>query len=156
MFEIIFLSLAAVVSGCSTWELIAEFGRQKLDWLKKFFPFENGITSHDTLGRFFSIVNYVEFEKCFSVFIQDMATSPSRLVRIDGKTKHLRVATNKCDHLMHIVTAYCKENRRSIGQQVVDQKSNEIDEIPKLLDRLFLDNTIVSIDALGCQKKFAA
>ncbi len=55
MIEIIFLCLSATISGCTTWELIAEFGEQKLDWLKNFFPYKNGIPSHDTLGRFFGV-----------------------------------------------------------------------------------------------------
>jgi predicted transposase YbfD/YdcC len=142
------------VSGCTTWELIAEFGVLKSEWLKKFFPYENGIPSHDTLGRFFAIVNYVEFEKCFSDFTQTLATSPSRLINIDGKTIR-GAASNNCDHLLHIVTAYCEQNRLCLGQQIVDDKSNEIDAIPKLLDCLFLEGTIITIDAMGCQKKIA-
>lgn len=153
MFEIIFLSLSAVISGCTTWELIAEFGTLKSDWLKKFLPYQNGTPSHDTLGRFFALVDYVEFEKCFSDFMQCLVTSKSRLVSIDGKT--ICGAASNFGNLLHIVTAYCQENRLCLGQQIVGDKSNEIDAIPKLLDSLFLEGTIITIDAMGCQRKIA-
>lgn len=154
MFEIIFLCLAASISGYTTWELIAEFGEQKIDWFKKFFPYKNGIPSHDTLGRFFALVDHTEFEKCFSNFSKTLMTQPSRLVNIDGKTIR-GAASNNCDRILHIITAYCTSNVLCLGQEVVDDKSNEIEAIPKLLDSLFLDNTIISIDAMGCQKKIA-
>ncbi len=77
-------------------------------------------------------------------------TQPSRLVNIDGKTIR-GAASNNCDHILHIVTAYCTNNVLCLGQEVVDNKSNEIEAIPKLLDSLFLDNTVISIDAADCQ-----
>ena len=55
--EMSILTVAGVIADCDGWEDIADFGRDRLEWLRQFLPFENGIPSHDTLARVFSIIN---------------------------------------------------------------------------------------------------
>jgi predicted transposase YbfD/YdcC len=152
--EILFLTLSAVVSGCNTWELIEEFGNLKQDWLRKHFPYKFGIPSHDTLGAFFSAFNRNKFAEFFMEFTQKLAKVDSRVVAIDGKTVR-GVASKFGESPLHIVSAFCKNNRLTLCQEKVNDKSNEITAIPVLIELLDLENCVLTIDAMGCQKEIA-
>ena len=116
----------------------------------------NGIPSHDTFGRVFSLLNPEEFQSCFQQWIKTVAAVTSgEIVAIDGKTlrrSHDR-ANNKS--AIHMVNAWASHNRVCIGQVKTDEKSNEITAVPKLLQMLELNGCIVTIDAMGCQKHIA-
>jgi hypothetical protein len=152
--EIFFLTLSAVVSGCNTWQSIEEFGNLKIEWFRKYFPYEYGIASHDTLGTFFSAFDRKVFARFFIEFTQGLAQKDSRVVAIDGKTVR-GVASKFGDSPLHIVSAFCSINRLTLCQETVHEKSNEITAIPNLIDLLDLKNCIVTIDAMGCQKTIA-
>ena len=152
--ELLFLTISAVIGGCDTWVLIAEYGRLKQDWFRKFYPYKR-MPSHDALSDLFSALDHQKFGECFINWVNEAATkSCSDVVAIDGKT--VRGAASKGNKFpLHIVTAFCAKNRLCLGQQAVDEKSNEITAIPKLLDLLTLDGCIVTLDAMGCQKDIA-
>jgi predicted transposase YbfD/YdcC len=152
--EIIFLTLSAVISGFNTYELIAEFGKYEIDWLRKFFPYEKETPSHDTLGEFYSKINPKEFANCMISFMKGLKKVDSDLVSLDGKT--VRGFLDENDYPLHILTAFCNKNRMTLGEELVEQgKENEIVVIPKLLKLLCLRGCVVSIDAMGCQTKIA-
>lgn len=154
--EILFLSIAAVVSGPDTWTSISLFGRAKLDWLRKFYPFKNGIPSHDVLGKVFAALDSGAFSKCFVSWIDSMSRITSgEVVSIDGKT--LRGSGDKGTEksALHVVSAFATANGLCLGQVKVDSKSNEITAIPELLELLALKGCIVTLDAMGCQKNIA-
>lgn len=154
--EILFLSISAVISGADGWTMIHEFGKAKLDWLRKFFPYEKGIPSHDVLGKLFSKLDDKEFSKCFTSWINSLSEfTEGEVVAIDGKTICKSNIKSKSKSALHVVSAYASENRLCLGQEVVDQKSNEITAIPNLLKLLELKGCIVTIDAMGCQKEIA-
>jgi hypothetical protein len=48
--EILFLTISASVCGCTSWLSIEHFGKVKIDWLRKFFKYSNGIPSHDAIS----------------------------------------------------------------------------------------------------------
>lgn len=152
--EILFLTISAVISGCNTWVSIAEFGRLKKDWLRKFYHYKR-MPSHDAIGDLFCILDQQKFGECFMNWINEVSTKTnSEVVALDGKT--VRGAASKGNKFpLHIVTAFCTKNRLCLGQQSVDEKSNEITAIPKLLDLLTLDGCTVTIDAMGCQTLIA-
>ena len=152
--EIFLLTIAAVVSGCNTWESIEEFGNLKIEWFRKFFPYKYGIPSHDTLGAFFGAFDRETFSTFFMEFTQRLAQKDSRVVAIDGKTVR-GVASQFGESPLHIVSAFCTQNRLTLGQETVNEKSNEITAIPTLIDLLDLKNAVITIDAMGCQKKIA-
>jgi predicted transposase YbfD/YdcC len=152
--ELLFLTLSSVVSGCNTWESISEFGNLKIDWFKKYFPYKYGIPSHDTLGAFFSAFDKKQFSTFFIDFTQKLANKDSRVIAIDGKTVR-GVASNFGDSPLHIVSAFCKNNMLTLCQEKVNDKSNEITAIPNLINLLDLNNCIITIDAMGCQKGIA-
>lgn len=153
--EILFLTLSAIISGCNTWVLIAEFGELKIGWLRKFYPYEYGTPSHDTLGAFFSALDSKKFSKCFINYAASISThTQGDVVCFDGKTVRGVGSTSK-KYPIHIVTAFCSKNRLSLAQETVGEKENEIVAIPRLLELITLKGCIVTIDAMGCQKKIA-
>ena len=154
--EILFLAISSTISGWhQEWEDIVYFGKNNLTWLRKFYPFENGIPSHDVLNRLFNRLDTKEFNKCFMKWVNSIATaSNGRVVAIDGKTIR-GMASNFGDSKLHIVSAFCVKNGLSLGQVKVNDKSNEITAIPELLDLLAIKGCIITIDAMGCQKEIA-
>ncbi len=131
------------------------YGIMKKSWLKTFLKLPNGIPSHDTFNRFFSALDPDEFENCFLEWIKSICVSTKgEIVSIDGKT--MRGSRNQgCKTATHIVSAWADKNELILGQIKVDEKSNEITAIPKLLDVLLLKGGIVTIDTMGCQKAIA-
>ncbi len=157
LIEIIGLAICSVICGADTWTEIELFCKLKIDWFKKFFQLKNGIPSHDTFGRVFSLINADEFRKCFNLWISSVnKIIQDEIIAIDGKT--LRRSFDKVNgkSAIHMVSAWASNAGMVLGQIKVDDKSNEITAIPKLLDLLVTKNCIVTIDAMGCQKNIAA
>lgn len=151
--EIIFLTIAAVVSGANTWVEVETFGDQKLDWLRKFGKYPSGIPSHDTLGRVFALMDPDKLENSFERWIGELAKIVGgEVISIDGKT--LRGSYDKYSKksAIHMVSAWAGSNRIVVGQRKTEAKSNEITAIPALLPLLALAGCTVTIDAMGCQK----
>lgn len=154
--EILFTTLCAQVCDAKSWEDIQDFGEAKIDFLKKYLPYENGIPSHDTFARVFSLIDPKQFKSCFTNWVKTLQLHVSEIISIDGKT--LRGSFDKADDqkAIHMVSAFASNARLVLGQEKVCEKSNEITAIPQLLDVLFLKGAIVTIDAMGCQKSIAA
>lgn len=153
--EILFVVICASICGAQSWRDFVTFGEEKLDYLRRFLPFENGIPSKNTYARVFSILNPDEFKKCFISWVQSFQQALGNLIAIDGKT--LRKSFDKANQqsAIHMVSAFASASKLILGQQKVDDKSNEITAIPKLLELLSLEGMIVSIDAMGTQKEIA-
>ena len=152
--EILFLTISAVVSGMKGWSDIALFGKLKLEWLQQYFPYENGIPSHDVLSKVFAALNSEAFSECFTSWINSISElTQGEVIAIDGKT--IRGSASQERLAMHIVSAYACGNRLCLAQEATGEKSNEITAIPRLLDLMALKNCVVTTDALGCQKKIA-
>jgi len=154
--DIITIAICSVICVGDSYEDMEDFGKSKKEWLSTFLELPNGIPSHDTFNRLFRALIPEEFEKCFVSWVNSLRESISKeIVAIDGKT--IRRSFDKAsDQLaIHIVGAWARENELVLGQVAVDDKSNEITAIPKLLRLLDLEGCIVTIDAMGCQKKIA-
>jgi predicted transposase YbfD/YdcC len=157
LLDIVFIALAAVVSGANDFVGMAKFGRSKEAWLAKFLELPNGIPSHDTFNRVLSALDPEAFVGCFLSWVEDLQEATAgRLISIDGKTARATLDRAKGQNPLHVVSAWAVRNRLVLGQQVVDEKSNEITAIPKLLEVLELAGAIVTIDAMGCQKEIVA
>ena len=153
--EILFMTIAAVLSGAASWNDIADYGESKRDWLGGFLTLPGGIPSHDTFNRVFSALDPLVLENCFLGWVKAVAKlSAGVVVSIDGKAiRGSRQAGGKA--IVHMVSAWASENNLVLGQRKVDSKSNEITAIPKLLDVLHLQGCVITIDAIGCQKTIA-
>jgi predicted transposase YbfD/YdcC len=113
-----------------------------------------GIPSHDTLGRVFSKIRPEEFEKCFLDWVRAAFRNIApQVVAIDGKTLRHSYDRSSNKAAIHMVSAWASENRLVLGQIKTEEQSNEITAIPELLKVLALKDSIVTIDAMGCQKE---
>lgn len=153
--EVLLLTLCAVLCGADGWVSVALFGRRKLEFLRGFLPFENGTPSHDQLGLIFGALDSVSFQTCFISWAQALSGSLTGVVAVDGKT--LRRSFDRADGkgAIHMVSAWSSAQKLVLGSRAVAEKSNEITAIPELLGLLALKGAIVTIDAMGCQRKIA-
>lgn len=154
--DILCLSVFAVVAGAEGWEEIEEFGKQKIDWCKKYLSLPHGIPSHDTISRVFRAMRPGAFQEAFLEWMSAVHEQLGfTLVAIDGKTLRRSNDAKSMKSALHAVCAWSVENHLCLGQVATDQKSNEITAIPELLRLLDLKQAIISIDAMGCQKEIA-
>jgi predicted transposase YbfD/YdcC len=141
-----------MISGVNHLTQIELFGEAKLEWFRKFLPYEHGIPSHDTIGRVLGQLDSDAFEILFLQWMRSAAANIEGVVAVDGKT--LRRAIRRGDErsFVHMVSAFCAANGLVYGQIKAGEKSNEITAIPELLDLLALNGAIITIDAMGCQE----
>lgn len=155
LIDIIMVAICAVLAGCEGWVEIADFGRDREPWLRKFLKLPNGIPSHDTFGRVFSLLDPAEFQASFSVWMQSVVqVTDGSVIAIDGKTNR-RTGSNDVRPL-HLVSAFATANGVALGQVATNKKSNEITAIPELLKLLDIRGCLVTTDAMGCQSDIAA
>jgi len=144
-----------MLSGADSFEDLAAFGRAKETWLRRLgLALPNGIPSHDTFRDLFRHLDPGTFQDGFTAWINAVWT-PRRVqhVAIDGKA--MRGSRGLCGTCLHLVSVWVGANSLTLGQVAVEDKSNEITAIPKLLQLLKLQGALVSIDALGCPKEIA-
>jgi len=153
--DILALTICAVLSGCNDWEEIEIYGISKEKWLKTFLELPNGIPSHDTINRLFSTLKPDDLQDCFIKWVQSIAgISHGNVISIDGKRLCNSGEKGKRS-IIHMVSAWNNANNMVMGQVKTEKKSNEITAIPALLNLLIIEGSIVTIDAMGCQKIIA-
>jgi predicted transposase YbfD/YdcC len=156
LLDILVMTICAVIGCAESWEDIELYARSKEAWLREFLSLKNGIPSHDTFRRVFTLINPKQFERCFRGWIgQWLGGSHPDCVAIDGKTLRRSFDHKRKLSPIHLVSAWASKNRLTLGQVAVDSKSNEITAIPELLAELDLADSLVTIDAMGCQKDIA-
>jgi len=156
MSEILSISVCAVICGAEYFTQMEEFGKANEAWFRTFLELEHGIPSHDTFGRVFAAMDPTEFEQGFQAWVHAVAgSSEGKHVAIDGKCLRRSFDRASGKSAVHLVSAWVHENHTCFGQVAVDEKSNEITAIPKLLKILSLRGSTVTIDAMGCQRKVA-
>jgi len=154
--DILVITILGTICGADGWTELYEFALAKEDWLKTFLSLPNGIPSHDTFGRVFSLINPDKFEACFYAWIDSLDIDTNKeIIAIDGKSLRGSANKRKNHKLLHLVSAWAVNNRILLGQVKTSEKSNEIEAIPRLLNMLDIKNSIVTIDAMGCQKEIA-
>lgn len=156
LLDIILLAVSAVLSGAEGWEQIEDFGIHRLDWLRRYRPFEYGIPRHDTIARVICRLKPEEIETAFQRWMSCLIESTgSDVIAIDGKTARRSFDTRERRNPLHAVSAWSSQHQLVLGQVAVDEKSNEISAIPRLLTLLDIENCIITLDAMGCQKDIA-
>ena len=158
--DIAVIAVAAIVCGCDGPTAMHRWATYRKDWLAHHLTLPNGIPSRDCMRRLLMALKPEAFQRCFQNWIAGaVATDDApakRLVAIDGKT--CRGSHDAGHHLgpLHIVSAWASEEGIALGQVATDDQSNEITAIPQLLEQIDLADTIVTIDAMGCQKDIVA
>lgn len=156
LLDIIIIAICGVICGADSWVDIELFGKTKIDWLKTFLRLPNGIPSHDTFGRVFAALNPEEFESSFMEWVQAInQLTQGQVIAIDGKQLRGSHDIGIGKNAIYMVSAWATENQLVLGQRKVDDKSNEITAIPKLLKLLEVKGCIVMVDAIGTQTKIA-
>ena len=152
--EILLVTLLAVICGAEGWQDVENYGKSKINYLRCYLDYSNGVPSDDTVRRFFRAIDPDHFKEIFSHWVECLAeTVDAKVIAIDGKSN--RRSFDGDDKMLHVVSAFATEARIVLGQEKVFEKSNEITAIPKLLDLFDVQGHIITIDAMGCQYKIA-
>jgi predicted transposase YbfD/YdcC len=159
--DILAIAILATICGADHWTEVEDFGNTRKKWLKSFLELPNGIPSHDTFGRVFSLIDPKTIQDLFTKWVrtirEDVTVEDAfgEIINIDGKC--LRGSHDKGigKSAIYMVSAWAQKNRLVLGQVNTEQKSNEIKAIPELLKSLELKGCIVTIDAAGCQRNIA-
>jgi predicted transposase YbfD/YdcC len=155
--DILFLVVCATLAGADDFVAIAEFGQERLDWLRRHAPFAHGIPSHDTLDRVLRLLPPDAFQASFLRWVRSLGfLVADRVVALDGKVARRSADAAAGRSAFGLVTAWASDLRLVLGQLPVAEKSNEITAIPELLRLLDLDGAVVTADALNCQREIAA
>jgi len=155
LIDIIFIAICAVICGADDWYEIEEYGKRKEEWLKTILELPNGIPSHDTFNRVFSVLDPQAVQRSFLNWVESAARlAEGQIISIDGK-RLCNSGEKGSKAIIHMVSAWSNENNMVLAQQKVGDKSNEIKAIPLLLDMLTVKGCIITIDAMGCQKDIA-
>lgn len=156
LINILTIALCAMIAGAESWTDVANFGKQKIDWLSKFLDLKNGIPSHDTFGRVFERLDPEQFRQGFLSWVQAVfEITNEQVIAIDGKQLRRSHDKSMKKKAIHMVSAWATANHLVLGQVKVKGKSNEITAIPALLALLDLTGCIITIDAIGTQTNIA-
>lgn len=150
------IAICAVICHADDFVAIANWAKAKREWLSQFLDLSAGLPSHDRFNAIFALLKPAEFEQCLLSWITALhEITGGQIVAIDGKTLRRSFDRATSKSAIHMVSAWATANHISLGQVVVDQKSNEITAIPKLLEVLQISGSLVTIDAMGCQTEIA-
>jgi hypothetical protein len=151
LINIVGIAICAVIAGADDFVAIADWARQKQDWLGKFLDLSSGIPSDDRFNAVFAALKPAKFEKCLLSWIAAVhELTAGQVIAINGKALRHSFDSATGKSAIQMVSAWATVNHISLGQVVVDAKCNEITAIPKLLQLLEISGSVVTIDAMGC------
>jgi predicted transposase YbfD/YdcC len=153
--EVLFLVVCGTIANCDDYDDIVDWGKAHLSFLRGFAEFHYGIPCTDWLRTVMNRIDPDLFMACFSSWVAECWPDKLDLVAIDGKTSRRSHNRKTGQKPLHLVSAFATNSRLVLGQEAVDEKSNEITAIPALVERLDLDGALVSIDAMGCNPNIA-
>src|SRR5664279_5272220 len=153
--EILAIAICAVLCGGQGSVDMGLFAKSKEPFLRGFLKLDNGVPSHDTFSRLFRLLDPEQFRATFQRFMAGFSEQCAGVVAIDGKVLRRSFDRASGKSPLHMVSAWGCEQRLVLAQIATDAKSNEITAVPKLLEMLTLKGTIVTADALNCQRAIA-
>ena len=154
-YEILVIALCAVLCGGQGAVDMGLFAKAKEPFLRTVLTLKNGVPSHDTFSRLFRTLDTEQFRTAFQRFMKGFSEQIQGVVAIDGKVLRRSFDRTSAKSPLHMVSAWGCEQRMVLAQIATDVKSNEITAVPKLLEMLSLKGTIVTVDALNCQRAIA-
>jgi predicted transposase YbfD/YdcC len=156
MMDILFISVCAVICGAKSFVDMADFGIAKYEWFAERLRLENGIPSHDTFRRVYSLIDPEQFRDCFISWTKAMSEALEDNISFDGKSLRQTFDSATGMSAIHVLNAWSSFNDFCVGQMKVDGKSNEITAMPKLLRMMEVEGSVITADAINCQKEIAA
>ncbi len=157
--DLIVICIMAVVAGADGPNAIGTWAENNENWLNKRLKLPHGIPSHDTIGRLLATLKPSAFQSCFESWIAKVSSlddaSDLNQIAIDGKVLRRSHDRRKGLGPLWLVSAWAVDRGISLGQLATDEKSNEITAIPELLDQIEIEDSVITIDAAGCQRKIA-
>ena len=157
LIDIITIAILATICGADNMVAIETYGKHKKEWLETFLELPHGIPSHDTFSRVLAMIDSQQLHECFLAWIKHLTEKINiNVISIDGKTARGSYDREKGLKALHTVSAWASEHHLVLAQQAVDGKSNEITAIPELLRLIDITGAIITLDAMGTQKKIAA
>ncbi len=153
--EVLLLVLCATLCGMDDFVEVGLWGKERPGFLRRFLPYERGLPSHDTLNDVINALDGELFKACFTRWVDALRESQPDIIAVDGKTSRRSHARGKGIEPLHLVFAWARRQRLVLGQEAVGDKSNEINAIPLLLERLELTGALVTLDAMGTQTAIA-
>ncbi len=154
LLDIFFITICAVISGANNMKEISEYAKTKEDWFKEILKLKSGVPSYKTFWWTFVLLDPLSLEKSFSEWINSLSLKKGG-ISIDGKAQKGTSIKDKPNSFVNIVSAWSSENNLTLGQFKVKGKSNEITAIPKLLEIIDIEENVITIDAMECQKNIA-
>jgi len=152
--DILIVALLAIICGSEEWEEIRDYAKTKMDWLRTFISLKNGVPSESTFRRVFARINPEALEEVYRKWVYPyVGTCCGKQLCVDGKTS--RGVQKRSDAALHMVSVWVREDQITLGQIKTAQKSNEITAIPQIIQSLDIQGSVVTIDAMGCQKEIA-
>lgn len=155
--DLVTIALCAVLSGADSWVEVADWGQIKAPWLRTFLELPAGIASHDTFSRLFRLMNPVALESVLLDWVRTTLPAPAQesVIAVDGKTVRRSHDRATGQAALHLITAWATESGLSLGQWRVPDHSNEITALPLALQTVALPGTVITLDAMGCQREVA-
>jgi predicted transposase YbfD/YdcC len=153
--EVILLVVCGTIADCDDYDEIAEWGAGHLDFLRSMSEFHYGIPCEDWLRVIMNRIDPALFSACFEAWVAERWPEAASLVAIDGKTSRRSHDQAAGRRALHLVSAFATNRHLVLGQEAVEEKSNEIVAIPALLARLALEGALITIDAMGCNPGIA-
>lgn len=147
--DIIIIGLCTVICGGEDYADMEAFGIEREEWLRKFLDLPSGIPDSDTFRRLFERLKPQELSKCLCEWLE-IEREKRSVIAVDGKT--IRGSGNSKHLAYHVVSAFVTENQITLGEVTVNEKSNEIEAVPRLLEMLDIEGSIITADAMSCQK----
>ncbi len=157
--EVLFLVVCGSIASCDDFDDIAAWGEAHLPFLRRFLPFEHGVPGERWLNILMNRIDPELFSACFMAWACELRPDAPALLALDGKTSRRTHDRSAGTAALHLVSAFATRERLVLGQEAVAAKSNEIEAIPLLLDKLAqagsLQGALVTIDAIACNAKIA-
>lgn len=157
LLDIVAIAVLAVLSGADSFVEMATYGRAREAWLRTLLELPNGIPSHDTFGRVFAALDPVEVEQRFLTWTRAaLAPEAEQVIAIDGKTARRSHDRRNGRSPLHVISAWATDTGVALGQVAVADHENEIVALPALLETVVVPGSVITIDAIGCQREVAS
>lgn len=156
IWDIVCVTLLATIANCNEWEEIEMFAIQNITWLRKFLKMTGGVPSSQTYERVISLLKADEINRIcveFSSILSDINKKKKEFYHFDGKVEKGSARKDGEIKPLNVLNVYSSKYGMCIDQEIIQEKTNEITAIPKLIERLNLKGVICTWDALNTQKE---